>query len=643
MRRRMMRALQLILGVILLCGTASAAETSSHEWDNETVKMFSLLPIQDGGRVKPLDTYASYTLLQLNGRRSCKNASGENLTPVTWLLDCLFFPEAARQYQSFRVENSEVIIAIGLQPKRKRDNYSYNEIFPARAALMEMGQRLADKESSQQTTVEKELVSLAFNLHLFEQITSYTDFARQQFNITGSKYFRELFPSQESCRLSDILKKSPQVLSIYRDLHKKKDEESAEFEAFTKVIQQLEEVANNTTALALFPPPPASEVDEWMTPADLVEVAFSGAPVMMNQVALLASFETLVASTQDMGAFKQTAKAFTDAITQVARSRSEYAKVPLEVVYNRVSFFYYALILYILSFIVVACMWMRPHNRVLSTGAFIMVSLPTLLLTMGIIIRCIIRARPPVTSMYETIIFVTAVAVVAALFMERVNRQGLAISLGAIMGGAGMFFANKYEVGMGSDTMPTMAAVLNTNFWLAAHVTTIAIGYGAGFLSSGLAHIFVLGRLLRIKRSTPAFYNDLTRMVYGSMCFSFVFICVGTVLGGIWANESWGRFWGWDPKENGALMICLWQLAVLHAKQDGILRGYGINIAVIIGGIIIAFCWFGVNMLSVGLHSYGFSSGGYAALVNFYLVETVVVLLGCAVWFLGRKSEPVVL
>ena len=219
----------------------------------------------------------------------------------------------------------------------------------------------------------------------------------------------------------------------------------------------------------------------------------------------------------------------------------------------------------------VAGLWMRPGHRLLSAGAFLAVSVPTCLLVFGITLRCIIRERPPVTSVYETILFVTAVVVIVALFMEWANRQGLAISLGALLGAAGMFFANKYEAGLGSDTMPAMAAVLNTNFWLAAHVTTIAIGYGAGFLASGLAHLFIFGRLVRFRRDNTAFYRVLTRMVYGSLCFSFVFVCIGTVLGGIWANEA-GQVLGMGSQGKWCINGCLWRLASLHAKKDGLLR-----------------------------------------------------------------------
>ena len=625
-----------------LCATC-VAETgyTAPNWDKETIDMFAHFPVQDNGRIKPLDTYAAFTLMQLNGRRTCINPAGEKTTAIVWLMDCLFRPDQAVLYKVFRVENSEAITSIGLQPKRKRDYYSYEELLPAREKLMTMGKQFSEKENRQCTSVEKEIMGLAINLRVFESLVSYARFSLEHFDITPSKKIAELFPGQNTLRLSEVLRKGPQILALYLDLEKNATENKAELEALTAILQKVESVTGGATALAFFPPPPASDSMEWLTPADLTNVAFSNAPVMMSQVGLLASFEMLMESVSDVNAFKLQAREFTSAVVSIAKSRGEYAKIPLEVTFYRLNLFYRALVLYIISFLIVACTWLRPQNRILGISAFAAVSLPTCLLILGIVMRSIIRGRPPVTSAYETILFVCMVAVTAALFMEWANRKGLAISMGSILGVMGMFFANKYEAGYGGDTMPAMIAVLDTNFWLALHVTTIAIGYGAGFLASGLAHVFILGQIVGFRRKTPAFYQDLTRMVYGALCFSFVFICIGTVLGGIWANESWGRFWGWDPKENGALMICLWQLTIMHARLDGIIRHYGINIAAVIGSIIIAFCWFGVNMLGVGLHSYGFTSGGYAALVNFYIVETIVVFLGCVVWFRKRNEDVI--
>lgn len=608
-------------------------------WDKDVVDLFARLPIQDGGRVKPLNTYAMFTLMQLSGRRTCTNPDGVKTDSIVWLLDCLFQPDTAAKYKVFRVENSEALSAVGMATQKKRDNYSYAELLPVRDKLIELGRQFSEKEDRVRTAIERETVALAINIRVFEKIVAFTDFTRERFDVSASQLLAGLYPGQKELRLSDLLRKGPQIVGLYMDLEKDADANKMELEALTRILQKVEFSSGSASALALFPPPPASDSLEWLTPADLTNVAFSKAPVMMSQVELLTGLESLVESAGDMEVFKQKSGEFSNAIIRIAESRGEYGKIPLEVTYYRLKLFQRALVLYILSFLMVACTWLRPQSRILSLGAFGAVALPTILLMIGIAMRSIIRGRPPVTSAYETILFVCMVAVLVALFMEWANRRGLAISIGSILGVMGMFFANKYEAGYGGDTMPALVAVLDTNFWLALHVTTIAIGYGAGFLASGLAHVFILGQLVGFRRKTPSFYTDLTRMVYGSLCFSFVFICIGTVLGGIWANESWGRFWGWDPKENGALMICLWQLAILHARLDGIIKQHGINIAAVIGSIVIAFCWFGVNMLGVGLHSYGFTSGGYRALVNFYIFETIIVFIGCFVWFRKRNEK----
>ena len=117
-------------------------------------------------------------------------------------------------------------------------------------------------------------------------------------------------------------------------------------------------------------------------------------------------------------------------------------------------------------------------------------------------------------------------------------------------------------------------------------------------------------RMTGIDNGDKEFRRAMTRLAYGAACFTMIFSLVGTILGGVWANDSWGRFWSWDPKENGALMIVLWFLAVLHARLAGYIKEWGIHICMVLGANIIAFSWWGVNFLSTGLHNYGFASGG---------------------------------
>ena len=158
------------------------------------------------------------------------------------------------------------------------------------------------------------------------------------------------------------------------------------------------------------------------------------------------------------------------------------------------------------------------------------------------------------------------------------------------------------------------------------------------FLSIG--HIYIVGKLLGLKRNDTAFYKNITRMVYGVICFALVFSAIGTVLGGIWANYSWGRFWGWDPKENGALLIVLWCAILFHAKLAHWIDQLGFAIGSILGIIVVMLAWFGINLLGVGLHSYGFTSGIAKALFTYIGFELVFIAVTATIilWKTGRLS-----
>ena len=116
--------------------------------------------------------------------------------------------------------------------------------------------------------------------------------------------------------------------------------------------------------------------------------------------------------------------------------------------------------------------------------------------------------------------------------------------------------------------------------------------------------------------------------MYGITCFATLFSFVGTILGGIWADQSWGRFWGWDPKENGALLIVLWNAIILHARWGGLVRDRGLAVMSVFGNIVVSLSWFGVNMLGVGLHSYGFMDKAFGTLVTFIASQLAVMALG---------------
>jgi hypothetical protein len=154
-----------------------------------------------------------------------------------------------------------------------------------------------------------------------------------------------------------------------------------------------------------------------------------------------------------------------------------------------------------------------------------------------------------------------------------------------------------------------------------------------------LALIYIV-RGVFTKTLDEATGKSLARMIYGIVCFATLFSFVGTVLGGIWADQSWGRFWGWDPKENGALIIVLWNALILHLRWGGMIRERGLCRCAIGGNIVTSWSWFGVNMLGIGLHSYGFTDAAFKWLLAFVLSQVALIILGLLPAGCGRAFRP---
>jgi ABC-type transport system involved in cytochrome c biogenesis permease subunit len=233
-----------------------------------------------------------------------------------------------------------------------------------------------------------------------------------------------------------------------------------------------------------------------------------------------------------------------------------------------------------------------------------------------------LEGRPPVTNLYSSAIFVGWAAVLLGIILERIYRDGIGIVASSAVGFSTQIIA--HHLALGGDTMEMLRAVLDTNFWLATHVVVITAGYSAMFFAGFLAILYVLrGLFTRTLSGTTA--KALTRMVYGIVCFATLFSFVGTILGGIWADQSWGRFWGWDPKENGALLIVIWCAIILHARWGGMVGERGLMALTIFGNIVTSFSWFGVNMLGVGLHAYGFMDKAFNWLMVFVVSQLVLI------------------
>jgi len=236
-----------------------------------------------------------------------------------------------------------------------------------------------------------------------------------------------------------------------------------------------------------------------------------------------------------------------------------------------------------------------------------------------------LEGRPPVTNLYSSALFVGWGAVGLCLILEHFYRNAIGSVAAGVIGFATLLIA--HHLSLTGDTLEMMRAVLDSNFWLATHVIVVTTGYSATFLAGFLAMIYVI-RGVFTKTLDNVTAESLSRMVYGIVCFATLASFVGTILGGIWADQSWGRFWGWDPKENGALIIVIWNAVILHARWGGMIKQRGLMCLAVGGNIATAWSWFGTNMLGVGLHSYGFTDAAFVALISFAVSQ--VVLIGIA-------------
>ncbi len=283
-------------------------------------------------------------------------------------------------------------------------------------------------------------------------------------------------------------------------------------------------------------------------------------------------------------------------------------KAKFEVFFNNLQPFYQGTVLYVLAFLLGAGALLVSNEQNSSLALALrramvgMIVVTFIVHTFGLAARVYMQGYAPVTNLYSSAVFIGWFAVVMGLFIEWLFKDGLGASLSALVGAVTLIIAHNLADG---DTMQMMQAVLDSNFWLATHVIAVTIGYSATFMAGVIAIRYIIQGVYT-KNLTPEREKALGKMMYGTIAFALLFSFVGTVLGGIWADQSWGRFWGWDPKENGAVLIVLMNALILHARWGGMIRMRGVAVLAVFGNIVTAWSWFGTNMLGVGLHSYGF-------------------------------------
>ena len=592
------------------------------------------IPIQEGGRIKPLDTYARNQALAFYGKRKIKH---ENLPAIDWLLNLFTNPDKGLDQRIFNIRNPEVVNALELEWTNNFHKYSYNEIYPGVENQLTLIRSIFDKKEKDRDTFESQFAELYQNIMKYRQIVSSLSCLLPLFTVYSPETAEYLHISPgQSTSYAHIMSHRSSLFDVSQGILTKPENEWSETEReIALLLYNLQQASADefAKALKIIPPSKNDSTGLWISPWEL----FDGREIEPHQTKMIKSLEKfLLARFQnDISAQNAALSSYKTGLLSYPVERINFSVLKNESWLNKANLFTNSLVFYLLGFIFLGISWMiRPtlFRRV----AFGSIILGFLLHTYGIILRMIIMSRPPISTIYETVIFVGFVIVLFSIIIEYLRQDGLGVFLGSVSG------AMLHYVGFGyaadGDTLEMLVAVLNSNFWLATHVTTIILGYGTSLMAGLIGHLYLIEKIRVPKDSArlKSIYNNM----FGVTLIALFFTLFGTILGGIWADQSWGRFWGWDPKENGALLIVLWQLMMVHMRLSGLAKPDKFALGMVLNNIIVIMAWFGVNLLSIGLHSYGFVSG---IAVNIILFTVFELVTGFGTYYWARSKNRLAL
>ncbi|HXM04039.1 MAG TPA: cytochrome c biogenesis protein CcsA [Chthoniobacterales bacterium] len=567
---------------------------------------FGKLPVLAGGRVMPMDTLARVSLLQMNHHGI--EEAGESQKPAQkpsqtqWLLEVLMLPEHSDSTKVFEVTNPDILDLFGW---RKAGTYSFNDLQPFFAKIEEQAGQAAQTDADARNAFQRGIVRLRDILRLYVQLKNTVE------PQDSPDFGKEVQVFQETIQ--------PGLDAVRnRDAGKQYDDQA--FQRILLFTHRYQSLAQAKYAYAIPNLSGKTENDRW-SPVSEALLSAIGTGQIPYPVTVYGRMVSAYRN-GDAPGFNQ---ALNEYQQYLAKNFSpELNRPTLEYFFNSAQPFYQSLVLYLVVFLLALVSWL-VWPKTLGQAAFLLLGFAFVIHTVGLVLRMYIQGRPPVTNLYSSAIFVGWATVLFCLVLERVYRNGIGSVCGAVIGFTTLLIAQNLQ--FDGDTMEMLRAVLDTNAWLATHVVGEVLGYSAVFLA-GLIGIIYIFRGVFTTSFDENVSKTLGRMIYGVVCFATLFSLVATVLGGIWADQSWGRFWGWDPKENGALLVVLWNAIILHARWGGFARERGLAVLAVFGNVIGSLSWFGVNMLGVGLHSYGFMDQAFGPLLAFVASQLVIMGIG---------------
>jgi ABC-type transport system involved in cytochrome c biogenesis permease subunit len=592
---------------------------------------FRRIPVLHNGRKMPMDAFARQRLATYGGRRT---VGGE--PAVAWLARVFFLPETAMQDPVFLLTHPESVQALGLTASGRRTRASVADLQPVFEKLEAIARKAYEMDASERSLVESEL------LRLYSHLLEYFDFARS---------FSFAFPGEPFVVHDDFLRRALQLpmdrtVFSYLEMYRR----GAGLRPLMRAAQDMtrtEWTAREHESVALsmalydwtkffedthfaFIPVMENGGEKWLSTWNAIASGHMRDPAVADAIDTLHSLAQAYGR-GDQAAFDEAARSYDRFVRECFPGYRDLRWIGLEVRLNDWNPFLWSGILYVLSFLVaLAAVSTRTGGqasgrigRLLHWAAFGLCAAALLPHTAGLVMRTIIMGRPPATNLFSTFLFVAWVSALLGLLLEMRQRLSLGTLMGALSGAALLLVAN--GVAGSGDTMGKVAAVLSSNAWLGAHVLTITMGYAGLVLAGMVGQIWLVCACISPNRRTILY--GLQRSLYGMLGFGLTFTFIGTTLGGLWADQSWGRFWGWDPKENGALLIILWCAVLLHARLARMIGDVGMAAGSVFGVVVVMFAWLGVNLLGVGLHSYGFTSGLASGLITYITVQLCILAI----------------
>ena len=593
----------LLLGLVYVASTLRPPERPVGEPDYVA---FGRLPVLVGGRIKPLDTVARTTLLQFQGRQTVRLADGAKLAPSRWIADVLLDDRKANSYQVFEVIHPDLLALLKLKEEdgAGKKRFSYEQLSPGLEELQRQAGLAQAVEAQRRTPFQRAVIALRDNVGLYVKLQA------------------SLVPPEldDPLRaLTEFQNNLPAGIEAVRLREQKQAHDEAAATALINMFHRFDFMAKAGQLLAV--PPADSDKDDaaWRGTGEALLDVFQSGKIDVHAL----SYATLAQLWRggDAAHFNE----LLGKLRALSENRfaKQLAKVDAETRFKAAAPFYSGMRLFVAALLLALLSWL-VWPEALARSSFYLLGLSFLVMSLGIVARMWLEGRPPVTNLYSSALFVAWGSVGLCLVLEKLHPRGLASAVGGVTGFAGLIIA--HHLSLSGDTMQMMQAVLDSNFWLATHVVVITIGYSATYLAGFLAALYII-RGAFTSGLDAATASALERMVYGITCFATLFSLVGTILGGIWADQSWGRFWGWDPKENGALIIVIWNALILHVRWGRLCGARGFMALAVFGNVVTTWSWFGTNMLGVGLHSYGFMDRAFPWLVGFAATQLALIAL----------------